>query len=122
MPAPERYGGSTAGERASAPVAVAGAQLCLGLVLIAGLRVDVVRPRELVTRLISLTLARMPPPVVRPAPRLRPVPQSHAQHRAPARVAPRPGGSPGPAPPHAAAPTATLAFHAPPAAPAGGGT
>jgi len=123
MPAPERYGGSTPGERASALAAVAVAQLCLGLALISGLRVDVARPSELVTRLISVDLPRVPPPVVRPAPRVRPVLQSHAQHRAPApaRVAPRPGGSLGPAPPHAA-PAATLAFRAPPAAPAGGGT
>src|SRR5436309_490680 len=112
MPAPERYGGSSRGERASALVAVAVVQLGLGLALISGLRVDVARPGELVTRLISVTLARVPPPIVRTAPRVRPVPRRHAQPRtrAPARVAPRPGGSAGPAPPHAA-PTATPAFH-----------
>jgi protein TonB len=103
-------------ERTKALAAVALVQLGLGLVLLRGFRVDLVRPADLVQRLVDVTLAKPPPPEpVKPKPR-------HHQAAAP-KVAPaQPGGTPGPRPAHAPPSVTPVVAIKPSAAPSGGGT
>jgi protein TonB len=103
-------------ERVIALAAVALVQLGLGLALLSGFRVDVLRQGELVSRLIEIAIPPPPPPqisVSRPA----------KLQRAPApQVQPKPlGGSPGPEPSHVTpAPTPVVPVQAA-ARPSGGG-
>lgn len=105
-------------ERVLALAAVAVVQIVFGAVLLIGLRVDLLRRSELVTRLVDIRLTPPPPPLPR-----------SSEHRlarrssaAPKAKAVKLGGSPGPKP--------AAAIHAPaaivplrPAAPeSGGGT
>jgi len=104
-------------ERLVALAAVALVQLTLGLVLLNGFRVDVLRQSEIVSRLIDITLP--PPP---PSPRT-PVPAHQVERKTQAapKAVPRPiGGSPGPVPSSAMpSPTPIVALH--PSAPTPGG-
>ena len=105
-------------ERFAALAAVALVQLVLGAALLSGLRVDTLRDNELVSRLIEVTIAPPPAPVV-------PVvhPRVIRRHEAAApKAEPKPiGGTPGPHPSHATpAPTPVIALRA--AVASGGGT
>jgi periplasmic protein TonB len=104
-------------ERLAAFVAVVLVQAVLGAVLLSGLRVDLLKRNEVISRLIDITLPQPPPP---PAPTI-PVHQSeHPASAAPKAEPKRMGGSPGPVPSHALpAPTPIVAIH--PAGPASGG-
>lgn len=106
-------------ERVLALAAVALVQIVFGAALLIGLRVDVLRRNELVSRLVDITLTPPPPPPVPPSSQ----PQSARRlSAAPKAKTFRIGGSPGPKPsPATHAPTAIVALH--PAAPEpGGGT
>ncbi|HEX5258741.1 MAG TPA: energy transducer TonB [Sphingomicrobium sp.] len=107
-------------ERLIALAAVALVQLGLGAALLSGFRVDVVRDKELVSRLIEIALPKPPPPP--PVAVVHPRPAQRHQAAAP-KAAPRPiGGSPGPQPSHALpAPTPVVAVR-PSAPPSGGGS
>ncbi|MFL6721367.1 MAG: TonB family protein [Sphingomonas sp.] len=106
-------------ERAYALAAVALIQLGLGLILLRGFEVDVSRRRDLVQRLIAVTLAKPPPPQppVQPPPRAQ-----HHQAAAPKAAPQKLGGSPGPVPAHAPPSVAPIVAIKPSAAPSGGGT
>lgn len=95
-------------------------QLGLGLALWSGLRVGMIPPpRELVSRLVEVTLPPPPPPIVpKPVQRPKPAPR-HAAAAPPPRQA-NPGGSPGPAK-HGKAIITKVPVPATPAAAAGGG-
>src|SRR6476659_7606257 len=105
-------------ERAYALAAVALVQLTIGLVLLRGLHMDVTRPGEVIQRLVDVTLAKPPPPVV---PLERPRPRRH-QAAAPKAEPVKPGGSPGPQPAHAPPSVTPVVAVKPSAAPSGGGT
>ena len=106
-------------ERAYALVAVVAVQLVLGLALLSGLRVQILRPAEMVDRLVNLTLARPPPPS-RPSP----VKERRTEHSSAApKAEPAPlGGSVGPEPAHAPLSVAPVIAVRPTVAPSGGGT
>ena len=104
-------------ERLAALAGVFAVQLALGLALIFGLRVDVLRRNELVSHLIDVSLQRPPPPP--PEVRLS-RPAKRAASAAPKSVDKPIGGSPGPVPSHAMpAPTPIVAVQ--PNAPVSGG-
>ena len=107
-------------ERAYALAAVVLVQGLLGLVLLRGLHMDVTRPGEVIQRLVDVTLAKPPPPVV-PIPVQRPRPQ-HRQAAAPKAQPLKTGGSPGPVPAHAPASVAPIVAVKPSTAPPGGGS
>jgi protein TonB len=104
-------------ERASALAAVVVIQVALGIVLLRGFHVDVSRPGEMIQRLVDVTLAKPPPPVV---PLQRPRPK-HRQAAAPKAEPAKRGGSPGPVPAHAPPSVAPVVAVKPSAAPSGGG-
>src|SRR5438552_3285106 len=103
MPAsPDGYGTLRPRERASAFAAVALVQVGLALVLLRGFHVSMLRPQDIVSRLIQVTLPKVPPP---PPPVVRIEPRKQPAHKA-AEAAPKAapaklGGSPGPVPSHA---------------------
>ena len=105
-------------ERLTALAGVALVQLALGIALLIGLRVDMSKGTERVSRLVDVTLARPPRPTppIAPRPRLARRPASAA-----AKAEPKPiGGTPGPTPSHALpAPVPIVAVR--PTAPASGG-
>lgn len=110
-------------ERAYALGAVAIVQAGIASALLSGLRVDLTHPGDAVQRLIEVALPKPPPPPQPPVPalRTRPKPQHHSAS-AP-KAAPVPiGGSPGPAPHHAAPSVTPVVSIKPTAAPSGGGT
>jgi protein TonB len=104
-------------ERTKALAAVTLVQLGLGLVLLRGFRVDLVRPVDLVQRLVDVTLAKPPPPP-------EPVKQNprHHQAAAPKAEPAKPGGTPGPRPANAPPSVTPIVAVKPSAAPSGGGT
>jgi len=107
-------------ERLIAGAAVALVQLVLAAALVIGLRVDVIRRSDIVSRLIDVTLEPPPPPHSRVT-RRPPVEHQYAES-APRATPVHPGGTVGPAPSHSVpSPTATVAIH-PTVALAGGGT
>lgn len=107
-------------ERLIALAAAALVQLGLGAALLSGFRVEALRQNEFVSRLIEVTLPRLPPPpevaVVKPRPAQR-------HESAAPKAQPKPiGGSPGPQPSHALpVPTPVVAVR-PSAPPSGGGS
>jgi len=106
-------------ERLIALAAVALVQLCLGAALLIGLRVDILPRGQLVSRLIDVTLPRLPPPpivnVSRPHVVRRSSPAAPKAQQKPI------GGSPGPVPSHALpAPTPVVALRPSAQAPGGG--
>jgi protein TonB len=105
-------------ERLIALVAVVLVQLCLGIALLIGLRVDILPRGELISRLIDVALPRPPPP---PAVKVNRPRSARPSSSAAPKVQERPiGGSPGPVPSHVLpAPTPIIALH--PSAPASGG-
>jgi protein TonB len=105
-------------ERALALAAVVLVQLALGALLLSGFHVDVTQPADIVQRLISLTLAKPPPPVSVKPPR-RP---QHRQAAAPKAEPQKLGGSPGPKPAHSPPSVAPVVAVKPRAAPSGEGT
>jgi protein TonB len=117
MPAVARgFGRSKPGERFAALAAVLIIQLGLGLALLAGFRVEISRPAEMVGRLIEVALPPEPPPPIEAEPRPR-----HEASAAPRAAARSPGAAPGPK--REAAPAVALVVVLPArAAPAGGGT
>jgi protein TonB len=123
MPAEtERFGLMRPRERAAAFAFVAIVQAALGLVLLSGFRVDFVRARDAVQRLIQVRLPTPPPPpIVRVTvkPQVKPAaPQASSPKAAPAP----PGGSPGPVPHHASPSVTPIVSVQPTAPPSGGGT
>ncbi|MFL6759317.1 TonB family protein [Sphingomonas sp.] len=104
-------------ERTKALAAVTLVQLGLGLVLLRGFRVDLVRPADLVQRLVDVTLAKPPPP---PEP-VKPKPQHH-QAATPKAEPAKPGGTPGPRAAIAPPSITPVVAVKPSAAPSGGGT
>jgi periplasmic protein TonB len=105
-------------ERATALAAVAVVQLAFGFVLLTGLHVDVSRSRDLVERLVSITLPKppLPPPPVKPQPKARK--QTAAPKAQPAKL----GGSPGPKPAHAPPSVTPVVAVKPSVPPSGGGS
>lgn len=121
MPAPaQRFGKPGPRERLTALAGVLVVQTGLGLALFSGFRVYVPPARELVTRLIEVTLPPPPPPPTIPKPVERPRSQSKHEAAAPPPRQAKPGGSPGPAR-HGNAITPKIQTRAAPAAPVGGG-
>lgn len=122
MPAPaQRFGKPGPRERLTALAGVLIVQIGLGLALFSGFRVYVPPPRELVTRLIEVTLPPPPPPtpiIPKPVERSRPRPKHEA---APPPRQANPGGSPGPAR-HGNTIIPKVQTRAAPAALAGGGS
>ena len=107
-------------ERFYALAAVVLIQAVFVLVLLSGFRVDVTRPRDVVQRLVDISLPQPPPP---PVVEVRPRPaQNHHAAAAPKAKPEKLGGSPGPQPAHAPPSVAPLIPIAPKAAPSGGGT
>jgi len=107
-------------ERFYALAAVVLIQAVFVLVLLSGFRVDVTRPRDVVQRLVDISLPQPPPP---PVVEVRPRPaQKHHAAAAPKAKPEKLGGSPGPQPAHAPPSVAPLIPIAPKAAPSGGGT
>ena len=108
-------------ERAYALAAVAAVQVALGLALLNGLNVRIANSRDVVQRLINVTLAKPPPPppvLLKPKPK----PAHHAASSAP-KAEPKPlGGSPGPHPAHAPPSVTPVVPVRPTVAPSGGGT
>ena len=106
-------------ERAYALAGVAAVQLALAFALLNGLRVDLVRSGEIVSRLIEVTLQR---PQVPPTP---PVPAKARSDRrtasAPKAEPKPPGGSPGPQPAHSPPSVTPVLAVRPSVAPSGGG-
>jgi periplasmic protein TonB len=107
-------------ERAFALVAVAGVQIALGLALLSGLKVTVTRPREVVQRLIEITLPHNPPPVAIAKPR-------HPRRARTTAAAPKAerapiGGSPRHVQSRAPSAVAPIVALRPAASPSGGGT
>jgi len=93
----------------------------LGAALLLGLRVDVLRHNELVSRLIDISLQRPPPPPVPQVP-AHPKLEKRAASAAPKAERKPTGGSPGPLPSHATpTPTPVVAIR-PSAPPSGGGS
>ena len=105
-------------ERALALTAVVLVQLALGALLLRGFHVDLTQSAGVVQRLISVTLAKPPPPRTPVQPPQRP---KHHQAAAPKAAPDKLGGSPGPAPAHAPPSVAPVVALKPTAAPSGGG-
>ena len=106
-------------ERAFALAGVVAVQLALAFALLNGLRVDLVRSGEIVSRLIDVTL--QPPPVPPPPPVPAKAPRDRHSMPAP-KAEPKPlGGSPGPQPAHAAPSVTPIVAVRPSVAPSGGG-
>jgi protein TonB len=103
-------------ERLIALAAVALIQLGLGLALLIGLRVDVVRHAQMAEQLIAIVLAKPPPPPPPPPPIVHHPDPARPQPSAPPQAAPTPLSIPNPAPP----PTPRVALRPTPAPPAGG--
>ena len=105
-------------ERAFALAGVVAVQLALAFALLDGLRVDLVRSGEIVSRLIDVTLSPPVPPTP-PAPAKAP----RDRHSTPApKAEPKPlGGSPGPQPAHAPPSVTPVVAVRPSVAPSGGG-
>lgn len=122
MPAPaQRFGRPDPRERLVALAGVVLVQAALGWALLSGLSLHVGGPRELVTRLIEVTLPPPPPPVHEVVQRPTPKPQpKHAEAAAPPPRQAKPGGSPGKAP-HGNAVVPKVPMPAPAAPAAGGG-
>jgi protein TonB len=121
MPAYAEYRRTTRPrERAYALAAAAIIQAGLGAVLLSGFRIDITRPRDVVQRLIDVTLAKPPPPKP-PVPPPPPKPQHH-EAAAPKTEPAKLGGSPGPRPAHAPPSVTPVVAVKPTAAPSGGGT
>ena len=107
-------------ERAYALAAVALVQAALGLALLSGLRVQVGRSGEIVSRLIDVSLRPPPPPVVGPP---RPAKSKTSELESAPKEAPdKLGGSPGPKPAHAPPSVTPVVAVRPNAAPSGGGS
>jgi protein TonB len=104
-------------ERIAALAAVVLVQAALGLALLSGLRIDVSRSREIVQRLIEVSIAKPPPVLAAMQPRT----ESH-QPAAPRAQPDKLGGSVGPAPSHAPPSIAPVVAVQPSAAPSGGGS
>lgn len=103
-------------ERAYALAAVALVQIAVGLALLRGLHVEMVRGSDIVQRLVEVTLPKPPPP-------LQPPPKPKRRQAAAPKAAPEKlGGSPGPKPAHAPPSVAPVVAVKPSAAPSGGGT
>ena len=109
-------------ERATALAAVVIVQLVLGFVLLNGLHVDVSHPRDLVERLVSVTLPKPPPPPQPPPRPVQPRPKPKHQEAAPKAQPAKLGGSPGPKPAHAPPSVTPVVAIRPTAAPSGGGS
>lgn len=105
-------------ERAFALAAVVVIQAGLAVVLFSGFHVDVTRPGEMIQRLVDVTLAKPPPPIVP----IKPKPARHHQQAAPKAQPDKLGGSPGPQPSHAPPSVAPVVAVKPTVAPSGGGT
>jgi protein TonB len=105
-------------ERSLALAAVALVQAGLAIILFRGFHVVVTRPGEVIKRLVEVTLAKPPPPLV-PVERAKP---QHHQAAAPKAEPAKPGGSPGPQPAHAPPSVTPVVAVKPSAAPSGGGT
>jgi len=105
-------------ERVFALAAVVVIQAALAIVLFSGFHVDVSRPGEMIQRLVDVTLAKPPPPVVPIEPRRSKRRQTAAPKAKPDEL----GGSPGPQPAHAPPSVAPVVAVKPMAAPSGGGT
>lgn len=103
-------------ERAYALAAVVCVQAVLGFALLAGLRVSVSRPADMVERLLSLSV---PPPPRVPAP--EPKRRKDSSSAPKAERAPL-GGSPGPRPAHAPPSVTPVVVIKPSTAPSAGGT
>jgi protein TonB len=106
-------------ERFVALAAVVVVQLTLGFVLFSGLHVDVSQPRNIVERLVSITLLKPPPPP--PVVPVRPQPKPQHQTAAPKAARAKVGGSPGPKPAHAPPSVTPVIAVKPSASPSGGG-
>jgi periplasmic protein TonB len=104
-------------ERIAALTAVILVQLALGLALLSGLRIDVSHPREVVQRLIQVTIAKPPPRPIERLPELK-----RQQPAAPKAQAEKLGGSRAPEPSHASPSVTPVVAIQPSAAPAGGGS
>jgi protein TonB len=99
--------------------AVALVQLAFGLALLRGFHVDLTSPRDVVERLIDISLPQPPPP----PPPVQPPPRREDRNTAAPKAAPeKPGGSPGPTPAHAPPSVTPIVALKPSAAPSGGGT
>jgi protein TonB len=103
-------------ERAFALAAVVLVQAAVGLALLRGLHVDMVRGSDIVQRLVEVALPKPPPPVQPPP---KPI---HRQAAAPKAAPEKLGGSPGPKPAHAPPSVAPVVAVKPSTAPSGGGT
>jgi protein TonB len=118
MPAPDGgFGRSRRSERLAARAGVLIVQLGLALALLAGFRVEVSRPAEMVGRLIEVVLPpKRPPPPIEAEPRPR-----HEASAPPKTATPSPGAAPRPK--REAAPSVAPVVVVPArAAPSGGGT
>jgi protein TonB len=107
-------------ERVYALAGVVAVQLALAFALLNGLRVDLVRSGEIVSRLIEVTLSPPPVPPTPPAPAKAQSDRHTAS--APKAEPKRPGGSPGPQPAHAPPSVTPVVTVRPSVAPSGGGT
>ena len=107
-------------ERFYALAAVVLIQAVFALVLLSGFRVDVARSRDVVQRLVDISLPKPPPPrvvEVRPRPA-----RNHHAAAAPKAAPEKLGGSPGPQPAHAPPSVTPVVAVVPKAAPSGGGS
>ncbi|MGE5564445.1 MAG: energy transducer TonB [Bacillota bacterium] len=116
MPA---YPGTRPRERLVALAGVALVQLGLGAALLSGFRVDVLRRNELISRLVEITLPRVPPP---PSPVVHVRPADRHSAAGPKALAKPLGGSPGPLPAHSPPAPAPIVSLRPSAPPSGGGS
>lgn len=108
-------------ERIYALAAVVVVQTALGLALLIGLRVPVMRGADVVERLIEVAIPPPEPPIPPPTPET-PRKSEHRTAAAPKAEAKPPGGSPGPQPAHAPPSVAPIVAVHPNAAPSGGGS
>lgn len=102
-------------ERLAALVAVAIIQLVLGFALVAGLRVNYVRPGEAAERLVAFVLDKPPPPLPPPPKR------EHHAAAAPKAALATPGSPPTPRPVPAQAPPTPVIEIKPTPSPSAGG-
>src|SRR4051812_25248973 len=107
-------------ERAFALAAVVLIQAGFALVLLSGFRVNVARSKDVVQRLVDITLPQPPPP---PVVEVKPRPtRNHRAAAAPKAAPEKLGGSRGPRPAHAPPSVTPVVAVVPKAAPSGGGT